>query len=333
MGKKILLALVERPGGEAGRVSAVNALRAGPDDKIEGKLCDGTGFLRGLQAGGHHVSGRRVLLLGAGGAGSAIASSLAGAHPALLAIHDPDTVSTLALAAKLHAHFPHSRIEAQRVLQPHGFDVVINASPPGLKATDPLPVDPVQLDPATLVVDIIMEPPVTRLLEASRSGDAGRERAGGGPPVQPVVLLLDAERRDGGYGYRGLRLRGDVLGTADGLAKQADYREGRRIAAEFTILEQHIGVQARPGATSAEPFFDSVGIGACRIDLHPSTRGRNTMDIDSWPFQIPLGDAVGQAAGTAAAMAAKPATGPAKVRAVPVALLREQLATDSACLR
>ncbi|MEJ8852993.1 FAD-dependent oxidoreductase [Variovorax robiniae] len=102
-------------------------------------------------------------------------------------------------------------------------------------------------------------------------------------------MQTDAPRHDGGYGYRGLRLRGDVLGTTDGLAKQAYYREGRRIQAEFTVLEQHIGVAARPGETRAEHFADSVGIGAYRIDLHPSTRGRNTVDIDSFPFQIPLG--------------------------------------------
>jgi hypothetical protein len=102
-------------------------------------------------------------------------------------------------------------------------------------------------------------------------------------------MQTEAPRRDGGDGYRGLRLRGDVLGTADGLAKQAYYREGRRIQAEFTVLEQHIGVQARPGQERAERFADSVGIGAYRIDLHPSTRGRNTVDIDSFPFQIPLG--------------------------------------------
>lgn len=102
-------------------------------------------------------------------------------------------------------------------------------------------------------------------------------------------VQTDAPRHDGGYGYRGLRLRGDVLGTNDGLAKQAYYREGRRIKAEFTILEQHIGVKARPDQNQAERFYDSVGIGAYRIDLHPSTRGRNTVDIDSYPFQIPLG--------------------------------------------
>jgi hypothetical protein len=102
-------------------------------------------------------------------------------------------------------------------------------------------------------------------------------------------MQTEAPRHDGGNGYRGLRLRGDVLGTADGLAKQAYYREGRRVRAEFTVLEQHIGVTARPGRDGAEPFDDSVGIGAYRIDLHPSTRGRNTVDIDSYPFQIPLG--------------------------------------------
>lgn len=102
-------------------------------------------------------------------------------------------------------------------------------------------------------------------------------------------MQTEAPRHDGGQGYPGLRLRGDVLGTGDGLAKQAYYREGRRIRAQFTVLEQHIGVHARPGQDGAEPFFDSVGLGAYRIDLHPSTRGRNTVDIDSFPFQIPLG--------------------------------------------
>ena len=102
-------------------------------------------------------------------------------------------------------------------------------------------------------------------------------------------MQTDAPRHDGGYGYCGLRLRGDVLGTTDGLSKQAYYRDGRRIHAEFTLLEQHIGVAARPGESGAERFTDSVGIGAYRIDLHPSTSGRNTVDIDSFPFQIPLG--------------------------------------------
>ena len=99
-------------------------------------------------------------------------------------------------------------------------------------------------------------------------------------------MQTEAPRHDGGAGYRGFRLRGDVLGTADGLAKQAYYREGRRIRAS---LPSSSSTWASKRATAAERFHDSVGIGAYRIDLHPSTRGRNTVDIDSYPFQIPLG--------------------------------------------
>ena len=73
------------------------------------------------------------------------------------------------------------------------------------------------------------------------------------------------------------------------MAKQVYVRESRRIRAEFTVLEQHVGVEARPGIEGAEPFPDSVGIGSYRIDLHPTTRNRTYVDISSWPFQIPLG--------------------------------------------
>jgi len=97
-----------------------------------------------------------------------------------------------------------------------------------------------------------------------------------------------APREDGGRGYPGLRLRGDLLGTAD-LAKSVYIRESRRMQAEFTVLESHIGVEQRGTLLGAESFFDSVGIGSYRIDLHPSTAGRTYIDIPSWPFQIPLG--------------------------------------------
>ncbi|NUT18908.1 MAG: FAD-dependent oxidoreductase [Hamadaea sp.] len=90
-------------------------------------------------------------------------------------------------------------------------------------------------------------------------------------------------------GYPGLRLRSDVTGTSDGLALAPYIRESRRIHAEFTILEQHVGVTARPPGAGSEIFADSVGIGHYRIDLHPSTAGRTYVDIESYPFQIPLG--------------------------------------------
>ena len=97
-------------------------------------------------------------------------------------------------------------------------------------------------------------------------------------------------------GWPGLRPRGDLAGTSDGLAKRPYIRESRRIKAEFTVLEEHVGAEQRrkltglpDGEVTAAEFPDSVGIGSYRIDLHPSTGGDNYIDIASLPFEIPLG--------------------------------------------
>ena len=102
-------------------------------------------------------------------------------------------------------------------------------------------------------------------------------------------LQTEAPRSDGGAGYPELRLRGDVLGTADGLAREPYIREARRIRSLFTVHEGHIGIEMRGAHAGAEVFDDSVGTGYYRIDLHPSTAGRSYVDIGCFPFQIPLG--------------------------------------------
>ncbi len=102
-------------------------------------------------------------------------------------------------------------------------------------------------------------------------------------------MQTEAPRSDGGTGYPELLPRGDMMGTDDGLAKEVYIRESRRIRALFTITEGHIGRQMRGANTGAALFPDSVGIGYYRIDLHPSTSGRTYVDVDCYPFQIPLG--------------------------------------------
>lgn len=108
-------------------------------------------------------------------------------------------------------------------------------------------------------------------------------------------LQTAAPRPDGGLGWPGLRLRGDVVGTADGLAKYPYIRESRRIQSVFTVLEEHVGKENRrlvageKAGDKAAGFFDSVGAGYYHIDLHPSTGGNNYIDFASLPFQIPLG--------------------------------------------
>ncbi len=108
-------------------------------------------------------------------------------------------------------------------------------------------------------------------------------------------LQTEAPRPDGGLGWPGLRLRSDIMGTNDGMAKYPYIRESRRIKAEFTILEKHVGAENRKMVAGEEAgkkaagFYDSVGTGYYHIDLHPSSRGDNYIDFASLPFQIPLG--------------------------------------------
>ena len=95
-------------------------------------------------------------------------------------------------------------------------------------------------------------------------------------------------------GFSSLKLRPDVVGTKDGLAKAPYVRESRRIKAELTIREQDVSAVCRPGKTRAKDFPDAVGIGFYRIDLHPTVGGDNYVDVESLPFQIPLGALIPQ---------------------------------------
>lgn len=101
-------------------------------------------------------------------------------------------------------------------------------------------------------------------------------------------LQTEAPRADGGKGWPGLRLRGDITGTDDGLAQAPYIRESRRIRAEYTVVEGDLSIAVR-GHGKPATFPDSVGVGMYRIDLHPSTAGDNYIDVASAPFEIPLG--------------------------------------------
>lgn len=106
-------------------------------------------------------------------------------------------------------------------------------------------------------------------------------------------MQTEAPRPDGGTGFPGLRLRGDVTGSADGLAQAPYIRESRRIRAEYTVAEQDLSLAVR-GDHGAVSYPDAVGVGMYRIDLHPSTGGDNYIDVGSCPFEIPLGALIPQ---------------------------------------
>jgi len=114
-------------------------------------------------------------------------------------------------------------------------------------------------------------------------------------------LQTEAPRDDGGEGWPGLRLRKDVMGTNDGLAKYPYVRESRRIRAMTTIVEQDCGKENRAlvvgekeSQVQAKRYLDSVGIGHYQIDLHPSTGGDNYIDFAALPFELPLGALIPQ---------------------------------------
>ncbi|MFK7691473.1 FAD-dependent oxidoreductase [Paenibacillus sp. HJGM_3] len=101
-------------------------------------------------------------------------------------------------------------------------------------------------------------------------------------------LQTEAPRPDGGFGYPGLRLRKDVLGTEDGLAKHPYIRESRRIRALYTITEHDVSLELR-GGQGIRRYEDSVGVGSYPLDLHMTTRSNRWFYIPSVPFEIPLG--------------------------------------------
>lgn len=151
----------------ATRVRSANSVRRLPDGSWFADNFDGVGFIDALKDAGHEIRGKRVLQVGAGGAGSSLAYCLAEEGAAEIRLSDVDQDRAAKLAKLVSAAFPDCRIEVGPA-DPTGMELVVNATPMGLKPEDPLPLDVAKLDPAMTVVDIIMEPAETPLLREAR---------------------------------------------------------------------------------------------------------------------------------------------------------------------
>ena len=145
---------------------ACNAVRVRADGALVGDMFDGAGFVRGLERKGRSLRGARVLVSGAGGVGSAIAASIAAAGAAELMLHDARAVSATALAERLRQHYPQLAVRTGSN-DPAGWDVIVNATPLGMKAGDPLPFDVARIAPGTFVGEVVMKAEHTPLLEAA----------------------------------------------------------------------------------------------------------------------------------------------------------------------
>lgn len=145
---------------------AVNTLRRNADGSWHGDMFDGLGYVQALASKGCQPQGRRALLVGAGGAGSAIAYSLMTAGVQALAVHDADVVRRDALVARL-ASLGLGKVSAGSS-DPSGFDIVINATPIGMKAGDPHPIDSTRFTPQQFVGCVITAPAVPPMIAAAR---------------------------------------------------------------------------------------------------------------------------------------------------------------------
>src|SRR5215471_3718155 len=162
------LQLVDETSVSAKIAGACNAVRIGPSGALIGDMFDGEGFVRGVLKKGRTLTGVKVLVSGCGGVGSAIAASMAKAGVAKLGLYDAFPKSMNELAERLKAHYPKLEV-ATGFADPAGYDVVINATPLGMKADDPLPFDVERIAPSTFVGEVVMKEEITPLLAAARA--------------------------------------------------------------------------------------------------------------------------------------------------------------------
>ncbi len=187
--KEAIAALCDTLTDAARIVGAVNVIRREPDGRLTGGQFDGEGFCAGLRAAGHDVRGRRVWMVGAGGAAAGIGYALLRHGVAALTIHNRTPVRAEALAARLAAALPGAPV-AIGGPDPTGHDTVVNATSLGLKQTDALPVDARLLQPPMLVADVVMQPDVTALLKEAAARGCRTHR---GLPMltEQVPILAD----------------------------------------------------------------------------------------------------------------------------------------------
>jgi shikimate dehydrogenase len=145
---------------------AANALLKRPDGTLLADQFDGAGYARGVARKGFKTKGSKILIVGTGGVGSPIAASLAADGAASISLFDLNTTAAEGLASRLKQYYPDMEVKVTSN-DPAGYDMVVNATPLGMKDTDPLPFDPERLAPTTFVGEVVMKQEITPMLRAA----------------------------------------------------------------------------------------------------------------------------------------------------------------------
>jgi shikimate dehydrogenase len=194
--KEAVLALLDDLTPEARLVGACNVIRREGDGRLVGAILDGEGCVAALLSAGRTVRGRRVLLVGAGGAAKAIAFALArhGARQLTICNRTPAKAETL--ARRVRSVYDACDCHAGDC-RPDQYDIIVHATPLGMRQGDGLPIVVDGLQPGTLVVDIVLAPEPTPLLrEAARRGCLVQS----GRPMLEAQIALMVDFMLPGYG-------------------------------------------------------------------------------------------------------------------------------------
>lgn len=166
--KVTALGLMDETTPTARIAGACNAMLLRPDGSLLGDQFDGAGFVRGVLRKGFALHGKRVLVSGAGGVGSAIAASLAAAGVGAMMLFDTRAASAEALASRLREHYPEMAVSTDSK-DPAGFDLIVNATPIGMSVDDPLPFDMERVTPGTFCGEVVMKQAITPFLAAAQA--------------------------------------------------------------------------------------------------------------------------------------------------------------------
>jgi len=166
--KMTTVALLDEVSTTVKVAASCNAIRLGTDGKLIGDMFDGEGFVRGVMRKGRKLAGARALVVGNGGVGSAIAASLAKASVVELGLFDANKPVMNGLAARLRMHYPNLKVVVDSN-DPAGWDVVVNATPLGMRDGDPMPMDVARIAPSTFVGEVVMKREVTPFLAAAQA--------------------------------------------------------------------------------------------------------------------------------------------------------------------
>jgi shikimate dehydrogenase len=156
-------ALAALLGAQARAVGAINALARGADGRWHGEMFDGLGCVEALRRAGVPIAGRRAMLVGLGGAGTAIGAARAAERPRSLRVHDLDPARCERMATIVRAISPGTEVIAGPPTV-DGMDLLLNATPVGMLDDPGLPIDATRLPSSLVVFDAIVKPERTPLL-------------------------------------------------------------------------------------------------------------------------------------------------------------------------